>query len=433
MIALLLAFYYNAWLIVIAIGSISLAAYNIKLHDDVTRYHEKNIAHLSQIKQLQEAGRQKDEVIASSIGLRMSNELLQEANNEFGIIFNALEEVLFSIDIVNWRLIQVSAACIKVFGYTPIEFIADSDLWIKIVHPEDQHILEANYEKLKDGRTLTNQYRIIHKNGSTHWIEAKVIPTLDYRGHVVRIDGICNDITQRVKLRYKLSEEKRKKQQQITAAVITAQENERSFLGEELHDNINPILATAKLYMECATSTDHKERWVELLKDSKGFITTAMEEIRLLSKSLIPPTLGEIGLIDAITDMIDSVEKVNNLKFISHWKGLNEAILSDKLKLTIFRIIQEQLNNIFKYAKAQTVTISLKQIDRRLELIVKDDGIGFDVSQKRNGVGIQNMISRTELFNGSVTINSGPGKGCELLVSFSSQPELPFTKQNAEI
>jgi signal transduction histidine kinase len=211
----------------------------------------------------------------------------------------------------------------------------------------------------------------------------------------------------------------------------TAQENERSFLGKELHDNINPILATARLYMDCAMS-DGRDK-MELIKDSKGFISSAINEIRTLSKSLIPQPLEKTGLVDSINDMLGNISRVYDLKFITNWEGIDEPQLSDQLKLTIYRILQEQLNNILKHAKAKTVSIELKQHGILLELNIKDDGIGFDVSSKRNGVGLQNIISRTELFNGNVSINSPPGKGCELIIYFNIKQELNLIKTAQEL
>jgi len=207
----------------------------------------------------------------------------------------------------------------------------------------------------------------------------------------------------------------------MTAAAITAQENERTFLGEELHDNINPILATAKLYLDSAITDGPNS--LARLKESKAFITTAMTEIRTLSRSLIPPSLGDITLKEAISDMINNLRGITDIKFITNWEHLDECLLNDKLKLNIFRIIQEQLNNILKHARANNVLVELNQKDLMLVLIIKDNGVGFDVSQKRNGVGLQNIFSRTELLNGNILINTTPGMGCELILKFKCQYE----------
>jgi signal transduction histidine kinase len=96
-----------------------------------------------------------------------------------------------------------------------------------------------------------------------------------------------------------------------------------------------------------------------------------------------------------------------------------EQQLDDKLKMTIFRIVQEQLNNTIKHAAASQVFISILQKDRLLQITIADDGKGFNINKKRTGIGITNIISRTELFNGRVKIESAPGHGCRMQVSFT--------------
>ena len=98
--------------------------------------------------------------------------------------------------------------------------------------------------------------------------------------------------------------------------------------------------------------------------------------------------------------------------------GLDENILSEGLKVTIYRIIQEQLNNILKYASANVINIRLTQNYYNLSLLIEDDGQGFDVNAKRNGIGLANIRSRAELYNGQVIIESTPGNGCTVLVIF---------------
>lgn len=375
-----------------------------------------NMAQRYESAQLRKAYLQNEFITELSENLRQSNDLLSQANHELEIIFKSIEAVIFSYDCTQQRFKHVSAACEKIFGYAPGEFIADNQFWYSIVHRDDRQCCPGFDTICWNGKPLSYKYRIVQKNGSVRWMETKLVPSLNEAGIVARIDGICNDITNRTELEKALAEEIREKQREITAAVITAQENERYFLGEELHDNINPILSTARLYIDCVLSGD--ERQQHLLSESKDFIGTAINEIRTLSKSLIPPSLGDIGLVEALEDMVNNIRAVNKLNFICAFDDVDENLLSSNLKLTIFRIVQEQLNNVMKHANAQTVWLTLHCQANKIQLAVKDDGIGFDARKKRNGVGLQNITSRTELCNGEVQIITAPGRGCELMVNF---------------
>ena len=301
-----------------------------------------------------------------------------------------------------------------IYGYNPKECSPSFDTFLKHVHPDDLDYVKTKFSENKGLQELN--FRIIDNAGNLKYIRAEHVIEYDNDSKPVKMTGFNMDVTEQRKLEQKLQQERIRKQLEITEAIITAQEKERNQLGAELHDNINQILATARLYIECAIK-DHKLD-NRLISDSKDFVTTAMEEIRKLSKTLIAPTLGQVALKEAISDLLENISLVNEIQFITAWSEEVESIVSEKLKLTIFRIVQEQLNNIVKHASAKVITITITPRPHFLRVTIKDDGTGFDTSKKRKGVGLQNIISRTELCNGTVAINSASGKGCELIIDF---------------
>jgi signal transduction histidine kinase len=107
-----------------------------------------------------------------------------------------------------------------------------------------------------------------------------------------------------------------------------------------------------------------------------------------------------------------------SLKVHMNLQHFNEENTSDKLKLTIYRIVQEQFNNILKHAGASNIYLSLGHDNKQLLLCIRDDGRGFDKMKKTEGVGLMNMRTRASLFNGEMTIHSTPGEGCELKLTF---------------
>jgi len=236
---------------------------------------------------------------------------------------------------------------------------------------------------------------------------------MDYFGKAC-VQVIVNDVTERIRLEKELALQQKLKQQQITEVVLGAQERERFELGQELHDNINQILATSKLYLDVAI--EEKEPRMELLAKSRKNISVAIEEIRKLTKDLIAPSLNDLGLAQSIKELIRSIQSVGKMKIRLNISGLAEEELLPEQKINIYRIIQEQLNNILKHAQAETVVIELNKVKEQVRLRLADDGKGFDPRMRRKGVGISNIISRAELYNGKVEIESAPGKGCQLVV-----------------
>jgi PAS domain S-box-containing protein len=146
------------------------------------------------------------ELTEQNVQLKKENEELYKSHKELKTLFESIDEVLYSVDMVSFEVLQITAACEKVTGYSCEEFLADPDLWKKIVHPEDKDISKQQVQLLSQGKQVLNQYRIIHKTKSIRWIENKITPTLDKTGRLIRIDAVTNDITERKIAEKKLEE-----------------------------------------------------------------------------------------------------------------------------------------------------------------------------------------------------------------------------------
>lgn len=341
-------------------------------------------------------------------------QVLRNSEENYRNLFNSNPAAIFIWNPQDFSIIEVNEAAIKEYGFSKKEFVK---LGMKALVTKEGirplQILGKRITAKQDYKTtLTLKQQV--KNGSIKLMEIN-FRTIDYYGKAACL-AIANNITEKTELEQKLSVERRLRQNEITGAVITAQEQEREELGKELHDNINQILATTKLYIEHALKNENMR--TVLLQSAKGFITSAVSEIRSLSKSLLPPSLGEVGLLMALDELVESIEPVSNFAIITQWNITDEKKLSESLRLTIFRIMQEQLNNIQKHSKAKKVWITLKEKGHFLTVTIKDNGAGFDLKQNKNGVGLKNILSRAYLHNGKLTIDTEKGKGCILSVSF---------------
>jgi signal transduction histidine kinase len=209
-------------------------------------------------------------------------------------------------------------------------------------------------------------------------------------------------------------EEENRRHKMITEAVIQAQESERSLIGLELHDNINQVLTTVKL---------HNEMVLEGIADPKIFLPRASQylqdcinEIRSLSKRLSAPTLGKISLDESVKDLIDSINLTSKVKITREVSGLDKQLLKQDLHIGVYRILQEQLNNVLKHADASEVLVQLERNGGRIRLCITDNGKGFEMHGKKNGIGLMNMQTRAEHLNGTFELDSRPGHGCKVEV-----------------
>jgi signal transduction histidine kinase len=191
---------------------------------------------------------------------------------------------------------------------------------------------------------------------------------------------------------------------------------ERSDLGKELHDNVNQLLVASRLYLDIARKDKaHREMY---LSRSSEYTLSAIEEIRKLTKGLINDVIMNLGLCDAIHTITQDIMEVYPMKISCKMNNKIHSKVSAKFNLNIFRIVQEQLNNIIKHAKASIVKIALSQNKTAILLTISDNGSGFDPTKKRNGIGIANIKSRAEFYKGRAQFVSQPGKGCVLTVTF---------------
>lgn len=346
---------------------------------------------------------------------RMRNlQYLRESEERYRELFNNNPMPMWVFDSRNFHFLEANTAAVGHYGYTREEFLAKTVADIRL--NGDTLELRSEVESVRGRRDGIRMgiRRHVKKSGEVIIVEM-VWHQISYRNEPA-ILALAGDVTEKIRLEEELNEQRLSRQKQITEAVIFAQEKERTEIGKELHDNVNQILGASNLYINTAM-TDEEMRQ-ELLERSTELISSAINEIRKISKSLITPGLREIGLIESIEVIINDLKVSRELLAVGlDLQNISEDQIEDRRKLAIFRIVQEQLNNIIKHAKASRVLVRLSREGDRIVVTIEDNGVGFEAGQQRKGVGITNIISRAELFNGDVEIQSAPGEGCRLTVS----------------
>ena len=195
----------------------------------------------------------------------------------------------------------------------------------------------------------------------------------------------------------------------IVRAVLKAQEIERHKIGLELHDNINQILVTVRLYID-AIEREPQCR-MDLIATAKEYLDLAIAEIRAIGKKQVMPLKG-CSLKELIDGLVMDMNDRTDTTFNSTVQA--DLAIDDDLKLNIFRIVQEQIMNILKHACASVANVTIGLVDRALLIKITDNGKGFNPLTRRKGIGITNMINRVESYNGAVLIDSNPGEGCTI-------------------
>lgn len=350
---------------------------------------------------------------------KRSEAIIRQTNERYLLATMATNDAIWDWDVETDNLYW-GEGFYSLFGYRAGNYTGKLGFWERQIHPQDRERVVKGIQQFCTGRQAQlweDEYRFMRSDGKYVLVYDRGFLIFNQQGKVSRMVGSMQDITEKREMEKRLLRQELNKQKLVAQAVVEAQEKERALIGKELHDNVNQILSTAKLYLELADN-DENDR-TKLIGMSTANIMDAINEIRAISRSLVPSSIDDLGLIDSINDLIESIRATRKLKISFHHYGDIDSRLNEQQKLMLFRITQEQVNNTLKHAQASQLNIELLLDEAFIYLTIQDDGVGFDYSKVRGkkGIGLSNMASRAELFNGKINMITAPGKGCTLQVT----------------
>lgn len=344
--------------------------------------------------------------------LAQAEEALRKSNERFEYAARVTSDAIWDVDLETNQIYR-SRAFNTLSGYEIDEAHPNLDWWFNKIHPEDKERVKKKFAEHLENciGNWQDEYRFQCADGNFKYLIDRGIILYNNK-KPVRIIGAIEDITERKELEERIINDEIRKQKQINQAMIAAQEKERNKISEELHDNVNQILMSAKLFMGAAQKNPADAD--NLLQKALDYQCMALEEIRRLSKFLNNSLIKSVGLKGCINDVLINLKTVGNMNAELEYDAGIDRRLTDDQKLMLFRIIQEQTSNIIKYAEAKNVMVLIKSSDSTYNLVIADDGIGFDMKEQRNGIGITNIKNRTNAYNGEMYLQSSPGNGCRL-------------------
>ena len=197
----------------------------------------------------------------------------------------------------------------------------------------------------------------------------------------------------------------------IIRAIIDTQEKERRRLALDLHDSLGQQLSAIKFFISSLGEKLSSRVEKEILEKSNDALSGILTDMRDICFNLMPNTLEEFGLLDAVKELCNTTRYGRKIEFeIFHPEEIPQ--LQKKLEIDIYRVIQEFINNSMKHSNASTITIIFKCDEKNLQIILSDDGEGFDHSTRSTkGMGLQNVQSRVKSHKGDIQIRSEKGKG----------------------
>ena len=304
----------------------------------------------------------------------------------------------------------------KLLRLTKARYDESFSSFIALAHPDDQVLLDQHF------RTAINTYKEI--NVTCRFITGRDNTCyINIRGHRIEkgeeedccFIGIMMDITRKKQAEEESNRQKEKQQKAVTAARLAAEENERKRISGNLHDSVGQLLYAAK--MQVSQLQDLKDP--ASLNKLHDLLNIAIRETRNISFELAPSILTDFGLPDTVAELTHRLSSPN-LKIEAKISGFHQR-LDILAETSIFRIIQELLNNCMKHAEANLIQITLKR-NKSVEITVMDNGKGFDVKQlesKCQGTGFSSIKNRINLYGGSIHIDSVIGQGTIIRVTLN--------------
>ncbi|MEZ8287326.1 cache domain-containing protein [Vibrio splendidus] len=204
---------------------------------------------------------------------------------------------------------------------------------------------------------------------------------------------------------------------ELAHKTVMFQEDEKKHLARELHDGINQLLVSSRCHLELLGNKLQSEDLKAHLNKSQHSLMRAIEEVRHISHQLRPSSLDDIGLEAALSSLLLDFQAHSGIE-VETLFSTQPGKLKSEAATTLYRVVQESLNNIEKHAQATKVTVIAQQIGNVLQLLIQDNGVGFNTykAMEKRGIGLRNMRERVEFIGGDFELMSEIGLGTEITV-----------------
>ena len=279
------------------------------------------------------------------------------------------------------------------------------DGWGEGVHPDDSNRRLQTYTEAFDRReSFEMQYRVQRKDGEYRWVLDHGVPRFNPDGTFVGYIGSCIDITER-----KLAEESLAT---IGRRLIEAHEEERTWIGRELHDDINQRLALLAIELDRWSQDALANEVTELVRHTRARVTEIAQDVQGLSHRLHSSKLDYLGLATAAKSFCREISEKTKVEIEFGHAGIPRS-LSKEVSLCLFRVLQEALQNAVKHSGVRSFMVDLRGTEESIELTVADTGSGFEEQEActRHGLGLISMRERLHLVHGELSVKSQPGTG----------------------
>jgi len=349
---------------------------------------------------------------------KKAEEALKESEEKLKLSMKSAREGMWEWDFTTDQA-YFDDVCLQMLGYRPGEIQKKGEWWWTQWHPDDVAPAKKAVKDYLEGHAenYSVEFRLRNKSGKHVWISSNgVVLRKDKNNKPLYMIGIHQDITERKKAEDAL----RKSQEDLrnlAAHLQSVREDERKSVAREIHDDVGQNLAALKMDMYMLEKKLPREQkpLIDRMKTMMELTDSTVQTVRRIHEELRPTLLDGLGFVEAIKSYKKEFEDKSEVTCELHIEP--ESIdLSEERSLAFFRILQESMTNVRLHAGATKVKVSVREKDGKLELIVKDNGIGIveDQLSKSDSFGLIGIREQVDFLKGEVQIKGMPGKGTTL-------------------
>ncbi|MGE0562562.1 MAG: response regulator [Flavobacteriales bacterium] len=338
---------------------------------------------------------------------------LREQNNKltnkYQKVFSESSDAILIFD-AKGRIIDFNKAALVMFE--TIKLNLSLSYFSEFITNEDE--LESIKQKICEDGILDNyECKISPKIGHRKICLVSANKICNNYGEVTSYQAVVRDVTKRMNM-----------QQMLLKTAIITQDKERTRISRDLHDGIGQTLLGIKFQLNQLLEDVHENHKQQLSEITENVLAT-IQQLRKTCYDILPPSLSSYGIQKAIINLCDNYPN-NDIAILAVFK--NDIITSDKeLEVSIYRIVQEFINNSVKYANCSEIIITFSLVNDQLNMVLTDNGIGFDINNYTKGLGISNIVSRVKSFYGTIKVVSNQKNGTKYTIN------LPFINEKVNI
>ena len=351
---------------------------------------------------------------------KIAEDALQESEKKFRTMVEASPDAVVT-STLDGQINYASRRAAEIFGFKNTENLSGVNIK-EVVAPEHRERISSKMNKLVRTGKLHDELFIMNRTDGTRFFgEVSCSVTTNKAGTPEGFISIIKDVSERMS-----TENAIKAYQQnlrsMASELNLAEEKERRRIAVDLHDDLGQTLAMTRIKLSALKSENLAPHVMDHLIEMEKHVTHAIRSSRLLTYELSPPVLYEFGLAAAVNWKLEQISAEHHIE--THLEVTDELPeLREDLLILLFRAVGELLNNIIKYAQAQNISVVINMDGKCLNILVTDDGLGFDASQKDkqnghvSGIGLFSLRERLEYFDGTLTIDSAFKKGTKVYIT----------------